>query len=63
MRNSYEWVPDPRGLRLSFVGLYSVVLNVASIVIHYQLTKRLDKHVSKGVLSKLNSSKEMDLPK
>ncbi|NCU18513.1 FtsX-like permease family protein [Pallidibacillus pasinlerensis] len=48
---------------LSFVGLYSVVLIVASIVIHYQLTKRLDKHVSKGVSSKLNSSKEMDLPK
>lgn len=48
---------------LSFVGLFSVVLVVASIVIHYQLTKRLDKHVSKRVSSKLNSSKEMDLPK
>ena len=34
------------------IALYVVVLIVASIVLHYQLTKRLDKQVSKKLLSK-----------
>lgn len=34
---------------LTSVALYVVVLIVSSIVLHYQLTKRLDKHVSRKV--------------